>query len=338
MERLVIDPVVQAILGSSTVARFVDMREHTDMVCIACHGAIRPEDPAPATVVVGVSENTVLRVNVAHEACMPSRVYDIDQELDLPAVLTEVSFVAYPILRAPPAFPRAMIVFEFGVTLVIDEAAGDNQKQAFLKRGWTPVTDSWDRITAPPVDGLLVRRRDDELVVDEADGEVLAFSDEAPPGWWEVAMAEDACLVLYGSGLGLDRISFDRVNTALQASACAAATARVEGWTALDSVDDPKEIASLDQRHAEWSSREAGVHLVSEDDGGRRYVTVYERDGHRCSPWFCLSGPAVDELEAAIERVTASGARPAAIAAGLTELAAGDRLRADRVVRDSIGL
>ncbi|MBA2630335.1 MAG: hypothetical protein H0U84_04855 [Thermoleophilaceae bacterium] len=343
MDKLVIAPVVQAVLRPASVARLVDLREHTDAGCLGCGGVIPPEDPNPATVVVGVSENTVLRVNFAHETCMASQIYDIDQTLDLPELLTSVSFVAYPILRAAPAFPRAMIVFEFAVTLVIEEAEGDHQKASFLKLGWEHVTDSWDRITASPVDGLLVRRRGDELVVDEEAGEILAFSnDTPPPGWWEVAAAEDACLLLYGSGLGLDRISMDRVNTALQASACAAATARVEAWAALEPITDPEETASLDQGHSEVSGLDPGAHFLAEaDDAGREaqlYVTVYDSERRRCSAWFRLAGPGRDELEAAIERVGTSGAAPEAVAAGLEALANGDRQQAERVVRQSLGL
>ncbi|MGH2763228.1 MAG: hypothetical protein ACRDL0_02320 [Thermoleophilaceae bacterium] len=292
--------------------------------------------------VVGVSENTVLSINFAHEACARSQVYDIDGELDLAELLTDVRFVAYPILRGSPAFPRAMIVFEFAVTLLSDEFGGDDrQKRSFLRRGWEPVTDSWYRITAGRVEGLLVRRRGDELVVEEHDGELVAFSnDTPPPGWWEVAAAEDACLMLYGAGLGLDRVSMERVDTALQASACVAATARVEGWAELELVAEADQTASLDRRHAEVSAREPGAHMLIEaDEGGvgDRYVTVYEDDSRRCARWFRLSGPAIDDLEAAIERAVESGAPPRALAAGLEALAQGDRERAERVVRDALG-
>lgn len=224
----VIDPVVRAILGPSQVSQVADMREHTDAICIACGGPIRPEDPAPATVVLGVSEDIFLYIRLAHERCAPSQVYDIDGELRSRNFLTEVSFVAYPILRAPPAVPRAMIVFELGRTVVIEELGGDQIKQSYVSRGWEPVTDTWDRVTAASVDGLRVRLRDDQIVVDEEDAAIIAFSNAtAPPGWWE-AGAKDGCLLLYGSGLGLDRFSFERLNTTLQASACAAATAVVD--------------------------------------------------------------------------------------------------------------
>lgn len=338
MEKLVIDRVVQAVLGPSYVARLADMREHTDVVCMTCQGTIPPEDPVPAAVLVGVSENTVLHVGFAHDACSASQIYDIDAELDL-TKLTDVSFVAYPILRAPPIFPRAMIVFELAVTVIDEERGGDRMKQAFIDRGWTPVTDTWDRITAPESEGLIVRRRGDQLVVEDEEGQIVAFSnDRVPPGWWDVAAAESGCLVLYGAELGLDRIDPDRINSALQASACAAATAQVDPWSTLERISDPEEIASLDQRHAEASSRSAGVHIVTEDDEGHRYVTVFERCGHRGSHWFRLSGPGADELEATIERGAASAASPAVLAAGLEALAGGDLEAADRVVRDSLGL
>ncbi|MBA2630887.1 MAG: hypothetical protein H0U84_07685 [Thermoleophilaceae bacterium] len=227
MEKLVIDPVVRAILGPSQVSQVADMREHTDAVCVGCGGPIRPEDPAPATVVLGVSEDNVLYIRLAHERCAPSQVYDIAGELHS-GLHAEVSFVAYPILRAPPVVPRAMIVFELARTVVIEELGGDQLKQSYVNRGWEPVTDTWDRVTAASVDGLCVRLRDDQIVVDEEDGEIIAFSNAtAPPGWWEAGTA-DGCLLLYGSGLGLDRFSFERLNTALQASACAAATALVD--------------------------------------------------------------------------------------------------------------
>lgn len=336
METFVIDAVVKAVLGPSHLARIADTREHTDVVCTACRGEIPPEDPTPASVVVGVSENRVLRIGFAHAACAASQIYDIDVEVDL-TKLTSVSFVAYPILRAPPAFPRAMVVFELAVTVIDEPGGGDRMKQAFIERGWTPVTDTWDRITAARARGLVVRRRDEQLVVEDEVGEIVAFTDKTPPGWWEIAAAEEGCLVLYGSELGLDRIDPERINAALQASACAAATALVEPWAALEPVFDPEEIASLDERHANASSRAAGVHILAEEDEGHQYVTVYERPGRRASHWFRVFGPAVDELEAAIERGAASGAPPAALAAGLEALAAGDRQEADRVVRESIG-
>ncbi len=126
-------------------------------------------------------------------------------------------------------------------------------------------------------------------------------------------------------------------DAALQASACAAATALVEPWAALEPVFDPEEIASPDERHAEASSRAAGVHILAEEDEEHQYVTVYEGPGERASHWFRLFGPGADELEAAIERGAASGAPPAALAAGLEALAAGNHREADRVIRESIG-
>jgi hypothetical protein len=178
MSKLVIDPVLAAILGPSQVSRIADMREHTELICAACGCPIPPEDPGPATVLVGVSEDTVLYVRVAHEKCAPSRVYDIEGELRGLALDAEVSFLAYPILRAPPVVPRAAIVFEFARTAT-DENGQDLMRQAYLKRGWEPVTDSFERVTAAAVEGLCVRLRDDQIVVEDEDGR--SSPSRAPP-------------------------------------------------------------------------------------------------------------------------------------------------------------
>ena len=344
MDKLIIDPIVQAVLGPAAVAQLFDTREHTELGCPWCGGSITPEDPVPTTVVVGTTDDRKFLVNFAHQSCMPSRIYDLDTSLPLED-LPPVSFTAYPILRAPPASPRAVILFELPGTFFDAGAGEDLNKLSFLRRGWEPVTDSFDRITAAHLSGLSVRRRADTIAVDDdkENVELIAFSNSVVPSiWWEVAADEGASLIVYGSGLGLERFQCSRVHDALQASTCVAAAAQVESWADLEAVERAEEATSLDQSHAEVSLLVPGAHfLAAVDELGREdelYVTVYDSDRRRCSAWFKLTGPGRGELEATIERVAASGAPPDAVAAGLEALANGEREQAERVVRDSLEL
>lgn len=265
MKKLVVDPVVAAILGPSQVSQIADAREHTQAACAVCGGPIPPEDPAPVTVLLGVSEDTVLYIQLAHEKCAPSHVYDIERELLAPGLHAELSFVAYPILRAPPVVPRAMIVFEFA-SRATDERGADLRKQAFLRRGWEPVTDSFDRVTAAALESLCVRLDDDQIVVEDEDLEIIAFSSTtAPPGWWEAGQ-EQGCLVLYGSGLGLERFNVERLNMALQASACVAATARV------DLAARPERVIKVEQVTVRDGARRGLGALLGEGDDHREIV------------------------------------------------------------------
>jgi hypothetical protein len=344
VDKLIIDPIVQAVLGPAAVAQLFDTREHTELGCPWCGGSITPEDPVPTTVVVGTTEDRKFLVNFAHQSCMPSRIYDLDTSLPLED-LPPVSFTAYPILRAPPASPRAVILFELPGTFVDAGSGEDLNKLSFLRRGWEPVTDSFDRITAAHLPGLSVRRRADAIAVDDDDenAELIAFSNSVVPSiWWEVAAEEGASLIVYGSALGLERFRWSRVDDALQASTCVAAAAQVESWAELEAVESAEEATSLDQSHADVSSLSAGAHFLAAvdelDSEDELYVTVYDSDRRRCSAWFKVSGPGRGELEATIERVAASGAPPYAVAAGLEALANGEREQAERVVRDSLEL
>jgi hypothetical protein len=345
VDKLIIDPVVQAVLGPSAVSQLFDMREHTELGCPWCGGSISPEDPVPTTVVVGTTEDRKFLVNFAHESCMPSQIYDLDTNLAFEEP-PPVSFTAYPILRYPPASPRAVILFELAGTFFFDAGSGEDlNKLSFLRRGWEPLTDSFDRITAALLPGLSVRRRADMIAVDddEENVELIAFSNSVVPSiWWDVAAEEGASLIVYGSGLGLERFRWSRVHDALQASTCVAAAAQAESWAALETLEGTEEAKSLDHSHAEVSSPVPGAHFLTAVDelgrGDELYVTVYDSDQRRCSAWFKLTGPGRGELEATIERVAASGAPPDAVAAGLEALANGEREQAERVVRDSLEL
>jgi hypothetical protein len=344
VDKLIIDPVVQAVLGTAAVAQLFDTREHTEIGCPWCGGSIPPEDPVSTTVVVGATEDRKFLVNFAHESCMSSQIYDLDTNLAFEEP-PPVSFTAYPILRAPPAPPRAVILFELAGTFFCDAGSGEDlNKLSFLRRGWEPVTNSFDRITAARLPGLSVKRRADTIAVDDdkENVELIAFSNSVVPSiWWEAAAAEGAALIVYGSGLGLERFRWTRVHDALQASTCVAAAAQVESWARLEAVESA-EAASLDQSHADVSSLSAGPHfLVAMDELDREdelYVTVYDSDRRRCSAWFKFTGPGRGEMEAAIERLAATGAQPLAVAAGLEALARGEREQAERVVRESLKL
>jgi hypothetical protein len=344
VDKLIIDRIVQAVLGPSAVSQLFDMREHTELGCPWCGGSIPPEDPVPTTVVVGTTEDRKFLVNFAHESCMPSQIYDLDTNLAFEEP-PPVSFTAYPILRYPPASPRAVILFELAGTFFDAGSGEDLNKLSFLRRGWEPLTDSFDRITAAHLPGLSVRRRADTIAVDddEENVELIAFSNSVVPAiWWDVAAEEGASLIVYGSGLGLERFRWSRVHDALQASTCVAAAAQLESWAELEAVESAEEATSLDQSHADVSSLSAGAHILADvDDLGREdelYVTVYDSHRRRCSAWFRLTGPGRGELEATIERVATSGAPPYAVAAGLEALANGEREQAERVVRDSLEL
>lgn len=345
MDKLIIDPIVQAVLGPSAVSHLFDMREHTELGCPWCGGSIPPEDPVPVSVVVGTTEDRKFLVNVAHEMCMSSQIYDLDRNLTFEEP-PPVSLTAYPILRFPPATPRAVILFELAGTFFFDAGSGEDlNKLSFLRRGWAPMTDSFDRITAPHLNGLSVRHRADAIAIDddEENVELIAFSNSVVPSiWWEVAAAEGAALIVYGSGLGLERFRWSRVHDALQASTCVAAAAQVESWARLEAVESAEDAASLDQSHADVSSLSHGAHfLVRIDELDREdelYVTVYDYERRRCSTWFKLTGPGRGELEAAIERLAASGAPPYAVATGLEALANEELEQAERVVRDSLEL
>jgi hypothetical protein len=330
-EKLVIAPVVQAILGTSALSELVDTREHTEVVCLRCHRTIAPEDPEPATLVLGVSEDTMVLINFAHATCLDSGVYDIDARLR-PVAFGEVSFTAYPVLRPPPASPRPMIIFEFGAR-VMNGPGGDRYKDLLLDKGWEPVTDSWERISARPVPGLCVAPRGDQIVVADEVGELIAFQDAVVPrSWWQEAAAEGVCLVVYGAGLGLDRISFERINSALQASRCAAGLALVERKAALEATarGDMSESAS---------SSQPGLRKLAEGEShhGKDHCVAIFDDGRRCSPWYELTGSGRADLETAIDRAEKSGAPVEALVAHLEALAAGDMEEAERIIRDSLG-
>ena len=224
--RLEIAPGVRNVLRDQLM-EWVDMREHTVLRCPFCERDIPPDADVAAALSAAVGPDGVVIAFVTHVDCLPSRVVDTDERLDdLFAPDREQSIGTWSVLRLS-AFPRAALVLEAHSWLEVRGAALDAKSQQLVEDGWSVVTDELRSLSAPRVEGLRVVLGH-EIAVFQGDSALLWGSDPAdlPAGWIEVAMEEDAVLVVHGRGLGFDRLSVDRVDQALQAGQCVGAVGR----------------------------------------------------------------------------------------------------------------
>ena len=241
-ERLHIAEEIIEGLPIEELNRVVDAREHTELLCTVCRGAIAPGSDETAEVIAWAGPAGLMVIHYAHARCKVSGVYEMEAlEIDEPSDVddlgpeapppgTQLTWV--PVLR-PAGAPRAMLVWEASAIVRVGGADGswrDGHLDHMLAHGFVAADGPLDVLSAPLTEQWSLRREGpDQLSLVGPNGPWETFDDvehAAPPVWTEALDEEQRCLVVFGSQLGLERFDVARVNEAIQASQAAVATVR----------------------------------------------------------------------------------------------------------------
>ena len=219
---MVISDEVRALLSTAVIERLLALRQHTEVNCSFCGGAVAPEDPTSMSVVVRMEAATGQRVvQFAHPGCSSSRV---DEQTLMRG--SDAPRTGYMPLRRVQA-PVGVLIWE-QYRSAVDPAAGVAENVAFYEAaslpppvradqqaGFRPSEDGLARTVGPVLSGWVLRSRGDDLVLDSPRGALQEFegiSSTAPPGWFEAVRSSRRCLLIVGDTLGLERFSPARVS------------------------------------------------------------------------------------------------------------------------------
>jgi hypothetical protein len=225
MSRLSVSDEVRDVLSTAALERAIAQREHTELVCAKCGGTIIPEDPDPASVIVGFVDHDIAVLRFAHGACAPSHV---DREARWAGAM-KLAFSYVAMLRVRRV--AAVLVWE-PVTVLLDGAGREAGKVAtYRSAGFVSSQDGLaetagpfrkDWMLAGGTDSLVLRRGAEP--VEEFDG----VGAVAPAGWLDAARGERRCLLVVGETLGLDRPSPERIDALLADGRAVAAVVRAK--------------------------------------------------------------------------------------------------------------
>jgi hypothetical protein len=172
MNRLSISDEVRDTSSIGVIERAIAQREHTELICIECGGAVAPESPEPASVVVGFDDQGTLIERFAHDRCAPSHV---DRAAPW-TMSTEPRLTYVPILRPGP--PGRGPRLERNAVVLDSKGTDATAIAAYRSGGFVASDDGIETMDSPIlkdsvggvdlVDTALRLHRDERSVMDDA--------------------------------------------------------------------------------------------------------------------------------------------------------------------------
>ena len=210
-ERLELGRDVEAVLRSEEAAALHELHDREPMRCLACGEWIAPGDEATVTISL---DGEVAVAEFAHRWCAPARANLAELVV---VALADPKGIAYVQALHPEA--GAVLIWERKLDVrVRGWAEGEARPYVDAHRasGFHPMLRDQPVRALPEwrlaLDGPdLVLSREGEQVDRFADGGA-----EPPAGWFDALRASGYCLLIVGSGLGLERPGRERIQHALR--------------------------------------------------------------------------------------------------------------------------
>jgi len=209
-ERLELGPDVEAVLRNEEAAALHELHSRGRVRCLACGSWIEPWDEATVTLSL---DGKVAVAEFAHRWCAPAKANLAELVV---AALADPKGIAYVQALHPDA--GAVLIWERKLDVRVRDP-GDGEAQPYVDAhrasGFHPMQD--EPVRAVPevqleLDGAdLVLSRDGEEVERFAEGGA-----RPPIGWFDALRASGYCLLIVGSGLGLERPHSEHIQRALR--------------------------------------------------------------------------------------------------------------------------
>ncbi|HZE06000.1 MAG TPA: hypothetical protein VE127_12290 [Solirubrobacteraceae bacterium] len=213
-QRLEVGPDVAAVLRPEEATRLHDIRDIERLRCRVCGEWIEPTSSTATSVSVSLEDDGVAAVRFAHADCAPSRA-------DLAPLVVLAQAEPLGIVYAQALHPEAGAVLLWERRLDLRVRGTDtSEPHLYLDRDWwegfhTALSDEPVRLLV----GWLLQAAGDDLVLQHGGGEVERFHDameRAPERWLESLRDSGFCLLIVGSGIGLDRPTSSAIQRAIR--------------------------------------------------------------------------------------------------------------------------
>lgn len=210
-EHLELGPDVEAVLRSEEAAALHELHDREQVRCLACGDWIEPGDQATVTMSL---DGEMAVAEFAHRWCAPARANLAEL---VTVALADPKGIAYVQALHPEA--GAVLIWERKLDVRVRGSADGEARpymDAHRASGFHPMLHD-EPVRALPEWRLELEGAD--LVLSREGEQVDRFADggaEPPVGWFDALRTSGYCLLIVGSGLGLDRAGSERIQHALR--------------------------------------------------------------------------------------------------------------------------
>lgn len=212
-QRLEVGPDVAAVLRPEEAARLRDLRDFERVPCAICGKWIEPGSDVPTSVSISLEDDDAT-AEFAHAECSPSRA-----DLARLAVLAQAEPLGIVFAQALHPDAGAVLMWERKLDVRVRGLDGNDQS-LYLDADWWAgfhgaLADEPVRLLA----GWLLGRDGEDLVLRRGEQVVERFYGaigRCTPQWLESLEESGFCLVIVGSGVGLERPKAVAIQSAIR--------------------------------------------------------------------------------------------------------------------------
>lgn len=213
-QRLEVGPDVAAVLRPEEATRLHEIRDIERLSCRMCGEWIEPDSSTLTSVSVSLEEDSVAAVRFAHADCAPSYA-----DLAPLAIVAQAEPLGIAYAQALHPEAGAVLLWERRLDLRV-RGTDAPQPHLYLDRDWwegfhTALSDEPVRLLI----GWLLQADGDDLVLRHGGSEVERFHEaleRAPERWLHSLRESGFCLLIVGTGIGLDRPASSAIQRAIR--------------------------------------------------------------------------------------------------------------------------